>query len=100
MLLDGNQPSPADISSIIDNTGQVDLAGTSSEEEDSSAVTTDAVNVLARPSDKNVVPQKRTTLNLLAIPFRPRPAGIAQLRVLPPRTRRRRTWQTSGDWIP
>lgn len=96
MLLDGNQPSPADISSIIDNTGHVDLAGTSSEEEDSSAVTTDAVNVLARPSDKNVVPQKRT----LAIPFRPRPAGIAQLRVLPPRTRRRRTWQTSGDWIP
>ena len=58
LLEDGNQPSPADISSIIDNTGHVDLAGTSSEEEDSSAVTTDAVNVLARPSDKNVVPKE------------------------------------------
>ena len=100
LLLDGNQPSLVNTSSLIDNTGQVDLAGTSSEEEDSSAVTIDAVNVPARPSDKYVVPQKKTTLNPLAIPFRPRPADIAQPRVLPSRTRRRPTWQTSGDWIP
>ena len=59
----------------------MDLAGASSEEEDSSAVTTDAVNVPARPSDKYVVPQKRTTLYPLAITFRPRPADIAQQRV-------------------
>ena len=100
MLIDGNQPSPADTSSIIDNNGQVDLAGTPSEEEDSSAVTTDAVTVPARQSDKYVVLQKRPTLNPLAIPFRPRPADIVQPRVLLSRTRRRSTWQTSGDLIP
>ena len=95
LLLDGNQPSLADTSSLIDNTGQVDLAVTSS-----SAVTIDVVIAPARPSDKYVVQQKRTTLNHFAIPFRPRPTDIAQPRVLPSRTRRRPTWQTSGDWIP
>ena len=62
LLLDGNQPLSADTSSIIDNTGQVDLAGTSSEEEDSSAITTDAVNVPSWPSNKYVVPQKEINI--------------------------------------
>ena len=53
LLIDGNQPSPADTSSIIDSNGQVDLAGTSSDNEDSSVITNDPTV----PSDKNVVPQ-------------------------------------------
>ena len=64
LLIDGNQPSPADTSSIIDNTCQVDLSGTSSGDAYSSAATDDAVYVPASSFDKYVIPQKRSTLNL------------------------------------
>ena len=94
LLIDGNQPSPADTSSIIDSNGQVDLAGTSSDNEDSSGITNDPTV----PSDKNVVPQGGTTLNHLAKEFHPKAADIAKARVLPTRSRKLPTWQTTGYW--
>ena len=45
LLIDGNQPLPADTMSVIDSTRQVKLAGTISDNEDSSGATNDAVNV-------------------------------------------------------
>ena len=90
---------PADTSSIVDSTNQVELAGTSSDDEDSSGATNDAVNVPTVSSDKHILPQGGTTLNPLANEFHPKPADIAQPRVLPTRSRKPPTWQTTGDWI-
>ena len=100
VLIDGTQPSPADTITSTGNTEQADLVGTSSGDEESSAITTDALNEPARSSEKYVVPQRRSTLNPLAQAFHPTPAVIAQPRVFPARNRRRPTWQTSSDWIP
>ena len=98
LLIDGNQPLPADTSSVIDRTRQVDLAGTSSDDEDSSGATNDAVNVPTVSSNKHVLPQWGTTLNPLANEFHPKPADIAQPWVLPTRIRKPPTWQTTCDW--
>ena len=99
LFIDGNQPLPADTSSVIDSTGQVELAGTSSDDEDSSGATNDVENVPIVSSDNIVLPQGGTTLNPLVNEFRPKPADIAQPRVLPTRSRKPPKWQTTGDWI-
>ena len=99
LLIDGNQPLPADTTSVVDSTGQVELAGTSSDDEDSSGATNDAVNVPTVSSDKHILPQGGTTLNPLAKEFHPKPADIAQPRVLPTRSRKPPAWKTTGDWI-
>ena len=92
LLIDGNQLLLADTLSVIDSTGQDELTGTSSDNEDSSSATNNAVNVPTVSSDKHVLPQEGTTLNPLANEIHPKPADMAQPRVLPTRSRKPPTW--------
>ena len=98
LLIDGNQPLPADTSSVIDSTGQVKLAGSSSDDGDSSGATNGAVNVPTVFSDNNILPQGGTTLDPLANEFHPKPADIEKQRVLPTKRRKPPSWQTTHDW--
>ena len=80
-----------------------DLADTSSVEEVNSVPTPDAEEKQAGPVvPKYVCPQRRSKLNPLAEPFHPGsnpPTACSRPSIIPPRVRRKPTWQTTGNWI-
>ena len=80
-----------------------DLADTSSVEEENSVLTPDAEEKQASPVvPKYVCSQRRSKLNPLAEFFHPGlkpPTACSRLSVIPPRVRRKPTWQTTGNWI-
>ena len=103
MSFDRSQPLPGETNSLHDMTETGDLADTSSVEEVNSEPTPDAEEKQASPVvPKYVCPQRRSKLNPLAEPFHPGskpPTACSRPSIIPPRVRRKPTWQTTGNWI-
>ena len=96
------QPLPVVTTDTVDSADQVDLAGTSSNDEVSSPKSEDAGTQSVSQPNKYVIPPKRrgyqgSTFNPLATPFTQRSQW--PLRTRPARIRWKPRWQINGDYI-